>query len=270
MLPLDAIIEGMISAAKEAGAYLKSMQLRVRDLEVETKSLNSFVTEADKTSEAMLIQRLEALVPEAGFIAEEGTKSDQGQRHRWIIDPLDGTTNFIHGLPSYCISLALADGDRLLAGVIYEPNLDECFHAHADGPAFLNGKPIRVSKAQTAKDSLLATGFPYHDYGKMQAYLDVLGHLMQNTHGLRRWGSAAIDLAYVACGRFDAFYEYGLQPWDVAAGALIVQQAGGKVSTFSGGNDFVFGQEILASNGHTHAELLDAICSRFPVNLRPD
>ncbi|MCB0397214.1 MAG: inositol monophosphatase [Flavobacteriales bacterium] len=258
----DQIIAPLCDTAKEAGAYLLNKQREVHTLTVETKSLNSFVTEADKTAEAMIVNRLRKIIPEAGFIAEEGTEDTRGERFNWVIDPLDGTTNFIHGLPCFCVSIALMDKEEVVAGVIYEPVLNECFHAIKNGPAVLNGKEIRVSDKVKTQDALLATGFPYYDYGKMEAYLKLLGHLMGSSRGIRRWGSAAIDLAYVACGRFDAFYEYGLQPWDVAAGALIVQQAGGTVSTFKGDDDYVFGKEILASNTGIHPEMKEAI-NRF-------
>lgn len=211
----------------------------------------------------MIVDGLRPLIESAGFITEENTASVTGERYSWIIDPLDGTTNYIHGMPCFCISIALIDKEELVLGVVHELNFDECFYAWKDGGAFMNGEPIHVSKIQKLSDSLLATGFPYHDYGRMKPYMEVFDHFMRNTHGLRRLGSAAADLAYVACGRFEAFYEYGLNAWDVAGGAIIVQEAGGMVKDFSGGKDFVFGMEMVASNGFVGVEMLDVIRERF-------
>jgi len=172
---------------------------------------------------------------------------------------LDGTTNFIHGLPPYSISVALMDGDETIVGVVYELNLKECFYAWKGSSAYMDSKEIHVSKVEKIKDSLIATGFPYYDFDKMKAYLDSLEFFMQNSHGARRLGSAAVDLAYVACGRFEAFYEYSLQPWDVAAGAFILQQAGGKMSDFSGGSNYIFGKELVATNSFIFDEFLGVV-----------
>jgi myo-inositol-1(or 4)-monophosphatase len=199
------------------------------------------------------------LVPGSGFIAEEGTSTQTGNIYNWIIDPLDGTTNFIHGIPCFAISIALMRDKELVMGIIYEVNMDECFYAWEGSKAYLNGKEISVSKAATLSDSLIATGFPYYDYSRMKEYMEVFDHFMKHTHGLRRLGSAATDLAYVACGRFEGFYEYSLQAWDVAAGAFLVQQAGGKVTDFSGGNNFIFGKEIIAGNTACFDEFSNAI-----------
>ena len=183
----------------------------------------------------------------------------QGDRYRWVVDPLDGTTNFIHRVPVFAVSIALLDGDKPVLGVVHEANLNECFSAWEDAPALLNGNEICVSPISTMDKALLATGFPYYDYGKLDAYLEVFKYFMQHTSGLRRLGSAATDLAYVACGRFEGFYEYGLHPWDVAAGAFIVQQAGGKVTDFHGGNNYIFGAEMLASNKTLHSPMQEAL-----------
>ena len=189
-----------------------------------------------------------ALLPEAGFIAEEGTSDRKGERYNWIIDPIDGTTNFIHGLSPYAISIALEDKNEIILGVVYEIGLDECFYTCKGAPAYLNGKEITVTSASSVADSLIATGFPYSDYGKMKGFMNSLDYFMKNSHGLRRLGSAATDLAYVACGRFEGFYEYGLKPWDVAAGAFLVQQAGGANCDFNGDENYIYGQEIISSN----------------------
>ena len=204
----------------------------------------------------MIVETLHEILPEAGFISEENTKTEQGEQLKWVIDPLDGTTNFIHGIPFYAISIALMDGNEVVLGVVNELNLNECFYAWKGGPAYKDGDEIQVSKAPKVKDSLIATGFPYYDFEKMKAYLASLEYFMQNSHGARRIGSAACDLAYVACGRFDAFYEYSLHSWDVAAGSLILQQAGGRVSDFKGGNNYIFGKEIIATNALIYDEFL--------------
>jgi len=223
---------------------------------VETKGKNDFVSYVDKNTEDMLVSELSKMLPEAGFIAEENQDLKRAGRFNWVIDPLDGTTNFIHGIPVFSVSIALMDGDEIVSGVVHEANLDECFYAWKNSDAFLNGKPISVSRAKKLEDSLLATGFPYSDYSKLKPYLEMFTHLLHVSHGVRRIGSAAVDLAYVACGRFEGFYEYGLNPWDVAAGALIVKQAGGKVTDFSGGQEYIFGRELLATNRNIHDEFL--------------
>ncbi|MFN5296080.1 MAG: inositol monophosphatase family protein, partial [Flavobacteriales bacterium] len=181
-----------------------------------------------------------------------------------VIDPLDGTTNFVHGMPVWCTSIGLCDGITPILGVIYDPNTDECFSAYQGGGAFLNGKPIRVSQVNTVQQSLLATGFPYDDFGREEAYIELFRKLIRGTRGLRRLGSAALDMAWTACGRVEGFYEYGLNPWDVAAGAIIVQEAGGIVTEFNGGDDFVFGEDLVCTNGHTHDEMLRIIQTYFP------
>jgi myo-inositol-1(or 4)-monophosphatase len=244
----EHICREVIAIAIHTADYIMGERGRVMAEQVETKGLNDFVTRVDKNSEKMLIDGLEKLVPDAGFIAEENTKSNKGNVHNWIIDPLDGTTNFIHGLPCFCISIALMENDEVVIGVIYELNQKECFCAWKNGGAFLNDKPIQVSTATRLKDSLLATGFPYYDYKWLDEYMNLFKYFMKNTHGVRRLGSAAADLAYVAAGRLEGFYEYSLKAWDVAAGVLIVTEAGGKVSDFEGGNNYIFGQELVCSN----------------------
>ena len=202
-------------------------------------------------------------MPEAGFIVEEKSIAEQQADYQWIIDPIDGTTNFVHGVPLFCISIALAFKNEVILGVIYNPMTEELFSAYKDGGAFLNGHPIQVSKAEKLEDSLIATGFPYDDFDREKQYLEILQKLMHQSRGIRRLGSAAIDLAYVADGRFDAFYEYGLNPWDVAAGICIVKEAGGNVCDFKGGDNMLFGEEIIATNGKIDHELIDLIKDSF-------
>ncbi|MGB0807246.1 MAG: inositol monophosphatase family protein, partial [Salibacteraceae bacterium] len=229
----QAICESSISIIKETGKYILSQRKGFTEDAVETKSLNSLVSFVDKTAEIQLVKQLGELIPEAGFIAEEGTSTKIGKEYNWVIDPLDGTTNFIHGIPLYSISVALTKNGFPVIGIVYEINLDECFYAWKDSKAYLNGSEISVTKTSKMSDTLLATGFPYHDFDKMDGFLKSLRYFMEHTRGLRRLGSAAVDLAYVACGRVDGFYEYGLNPWDVVAGAFIVEQAGGKSGFFT-------------------------------------
>jgi myo-inositol-1(or 4)-monophosphatase len=216
---------------------------------IESKGLHDLVSYVDKESEKQIIGQLSELIPDSGFIAEEGTSSKHGERFNWVIDPLDGTTNFIQGVPVYAVSIGLLDFDELVMGVVYEVGRDECFYAWKDGGAYLNGQTIHVSDRENINDTLLATGFPYNDFSKMESYIEFLKWAMKNARGVRRLGSAATDMAYVACGRFDAFWEYDLKPWDVAAGSVIVKEAGGKVMDYKGGDNYLFGREIVASNG---------------------
>ena len=194
------------------------------------------------------MDRLRKLLPESGFITEEGTAFESGEKFRWVIDPLDGTTNFIHGAPPYAVSIGLLENDEIVLGVVYEITRDECFYAWKGSKAMLNGREIHVSEAATTNESLIVTGFPYGEVKNSDAFIETIKYLMVHSHGIRRLGSAATDLSYVAAGRFEAFWETGLSPWDVAAGILILQQAGGKVSDFHGGNNYLFGGQIVATN----------------------
>jgi myo-inositol-1(or 4)-monophosphatase len=260
---LQTLCREVCSLSKRTGAFILNERKRFTSEKIEVKGKNDFVSYVDKSSEKQLVEGLSALLPGSGFIAEEGTSSFKGEKYNWIIDPLDGTTNFIHGLPCFAISIALMRDQTLVMGVIYEINLDECFYAWENSDAYLNGNKISVSQSSKLSDTLIATGFPYYDYNRMEEYLNVFRDFMKNTRGLRRLGSAATDLAYVACGRFDGFYEYSLQPWDVAAGAFLVQQAGGKVTDFSGENNFIFGKEIVAGNAAVFNEFLTTIQHYF-------
>lgn len=261
---LENICHSVIEIAREAGKFQKAEINKVSSGDVEVKGLHNFVTYVDKTSEELIVASLQKLIPDAGFIAEEGTSTQKGDRYNWVVDPLDGTTNYIHRIPLYSVSIALMDGNETILGVVYEPNLDECFYTWLGAPSFLNGAIIKVSGESTMSNALLATGFPYYDYGRMKGYMDLFMYFAENTSGLRRLGSAAVDLAWTACGRCEAFYEYGLHPWDVAAGALLVENAGGKVTDFKGKNDYIFGGEMLATNTILHTEMLDAVKVHFP------
>lgn len=254
MIDLELICRETRKTAIEVGAFIKEQQNKISADVIENKGTHDFVTFVDKTAEAKIIESLKALIPDAGFIAEEGTETFIGQTYNWIIDPLDGTTNYIHGFSPFAVSIALKREDKIVLGVVYEISLNECFYSWEGASAYLNNKTISVSNAPTLESSLVGTGFPYCNFEHLNNYMNLLKYLCLNSQGVRRPGSAATDLAYLACGRFDAFYEYGLQAWDVAAGAFLVQQAGGHVSDFSGKNNYIFGQEIIASNSLNFVE----------------
>jgi myo-inositol-1(or 4)-monophosphatase len=247
---LQQITSQVANLSLQTGEFVRKAALEFNRESIEYKGLNDMVSYVDKETEVRLVEGLQKILPEAGFIAEEGTgQKNDNQEFVWIIDPVDGTTNYMHGLPVFAISIALMRYNKIISGVVYEINRDECFKAWLGGGAFLNNKAIKVSSAKYLKDSLIATGFPYYDFEKMENYLNILKELMQKSHGLRRLGAASVDLVYTACGRFEGFFEYNLKPWDVAAGTLIVQEAGGKVTDFKGGDDFVFGRELIAGCG---------------------
>lgn len=258
MILLDQVFTQLKTGILETGQFIRNEAIEFSKDSIEQKGLNDLVSYVDKEAEKRLVEICQLALPEAGFITEEGTISEKKENYNWIIDPLDGTTNFTHGLPIYAISIALMQEDEIVLGVVYEINKDEFFHSLKNSPAYCNDKIIKVSDAENLSESLLATGFPYYDFNQMNDYLRILNTFMQSTHGLRRMGSAAVDLAYVACGRFEGFFEYNLNSWDVAAGAFIVQQAGGTVSDFKGKNDYIFGREIVAGCA-VQPEILKAI-----------
>ncbi len=251
------LCQQVIELVKETGQYVKSEGKKAKNIEV--KGQNDFVTHVDKGSEKRLVEGLSKLLPESGFIAEEGTSTKKGEVYNWIIDPIDGTTNFIHGLSPHAISVALEENDEIVIGVVFELGLEECFYAWKGSKAYLNGHEIEVSSAKTINESLIATGFPYSNFSMLEGFTKTMDFFMKNSHGLRRLGSAATDLVYVACGRFDAFYEYDLKPYDVAAGAFIVQQAGGKNSDFSGGENYIYGKQIVSSNNDVFEDFQSVI-----------
>jgi myo-inositol-1(or 4)-monophosphatase len=260
---LEELTPQVIALSKEIGTWMKQ-QTSVNEEIAEVKSENNLVTYVDKESERRFVEGLRTLLPEAGFVAEEGTGERNSQGLNWVIDPLDGTTNFVHGMPVWCTSIGLCDGIVPILGVIYDPNTDECFSAYRGGGAFLNERSIRVSAINSVQQSLLATGFPYDDFGREEEYVRLFRKLMRDTRGLRRLGSAALDMAWTACGRVEGFYEYGLNPWDVAAGAIIVQEAGGVVTEFNGGDNYIFGDDLICTNKEIHSEMLTIIQRFFP------
>lgn len=252
---LQDLTLSVVSLAKEAGAFIRKEAESFDASKIEYKGINDMVSYVDKTAEEIIVKGLINLLPEAGFITEEKVISKQGEVYNWIVDPLDGTTNFIHGVPTYSVSIALQKNDDLVLGVVYEINRNECFYAWKDGGAYLNGKTIKVTDSTQLGQSLLATGFPYYDFVALEKYIQVFRELTKVCHGLRRIGSAAVDLAYVACGRFDGYFEYNLNSYDIAAGMVLVREAGGLATSFSGSDHNFESREILAGNKAIHQEM---------------
>lgn len=262
---LDNIEKGVIDVCREVGEFIRLEGASFDRSRIEQKTVfNNLVSYVDKESEKKLVKALGKLLPEAGFITEEGTvQQSREHEYNWIVDPLDGTTNFLHGLPLYAISIGLTRNGKSVMGVIYDICRQECYHANENSPAFLDDQVIKVSAIPTLSESLLATGFPYYHSDKREDYLDIIKEFLNETHGIRRLGSAAMDLAFVACGKLEGFFEYNLHPWDVAAGTIIVRRAGGTISDFKGGDDFLFGTQFCASNSLVHEEMLKIIGSRW-------
>jgi myo-inositol-1(or 4)-monophosphatase len=240
--------------AREAGALL--MTYFDRHIKIEYKGDVDLVTAADRASEKLIVERLQARWPQHGIVGEEGTRSDVEAEYRWFVDPLDGTTNFAHSYPVFCVSIALArKDDQLEVGVLYDPTRDELFSAERGSGATLNGKPIHVSKTERLAESILGTGFPSHKRHQ-NPNIHFYQQITLRSHGVRRAGSAALDLANVAAGRYDGFWEFNLNPWDTAAGVLIVQEAGGTVTRFDGTLFRLDSREVLATNGLIHEEVV--------------
>lgn len=262
---LRNIQQKVISISTEVAKFIQYECENFDRVHIEEKGkFNDLVSYVDKEAEKKLVNVLSEVLPEAGFITEEGTvEQSKSHEYNWIIDPLDGTTNFLHGLPVYAISIALVKKNKPILGVVYEVARKECFHAIENEPAYCNEKIIHTSAIETLGESLLATGFPYYHFDKRDVYLNIIKTYLDKTHGIRRLGSAAIDLAYVACGRLDGFFEYNLNAWDVAAGSFIVQQAGGIVTDFKGDDNFLFGGELCCATKSIHAEMLAVIKEKW-------
>ena len=256
---LESICSEVVGAAKETGAFIKKERESFSYDKVDRKSnFRDLVSHVDVNAEKMLVKKLEEIIPESGFITEEGTIDKREGAYKWIIDPLDGTTNFIHNIPCYSVSIGLQHEAEIVLGVVYEVTKDECFYAWKDSAAYLNGNEIKVSKAEALEHALMATGFAYNLEGeKLETCIYLFREFLRKSQSIRRLGSAAVDLVYVACGRFEGFYEYNLNPWDVAGGAIIVQQAGGVVVNFSGENDFLYSKEIIAASPGVYQAILD-------------
>lgn len=246
--------------AREAGALILGyFHQRVK---IEYKGDVDLVTVADRASEKLIVERVRATWPQHDIVGEEGTRQESGAEYRWYIDPLDGTTNFAHGYPVFCVSMGLERRGEMVAGVLYDPTREELFAAEKGKGAFLNGEPIHVSKTKLLCESLLATGFPSHKRHK-NPNIHFYHQITLHSHGVRRAGSAALDLANVACGRYDGFWEFNLNPWDTSAGTLLVKEAGGVVTRYDGSPWRIDSKETLASNGLLHEELMRAFKQIF-------
>ncbi len=260
-MELNTIGNKTINLTKQVGNFIVNERQNFNISAVEEKGLHDFVSYVDKQAEQKLVNGLKEIIPNSGFIAEEKTAGHNNEEYIWIIDPLDGTTNYIHNLKPYAISIALQHKSKTILGVIYELGADEIFYSWQGTEAFCNQKQIKVTNAKNISQGLIATGFHINDFNRLHNHLQVVEQVVKNSHGIRRHGSAATDLAYVAAGRFDGFFEYGLSAWDVAAGAFLVQQAGGKVSDYIGENNYLYGREIIAGNFDVYTDLLKIIRS---------
>ena len=267
--PWQAVLEGIeadiLSEIDQVATFILDAQKDFHAGLIEYKGANNLVSFVDREAERMLFDCCGKLIPGSGFIGEEGGSTRPDAEYRWIIDPLDGTTNFIHGVPAYAISLALQYQQKTVFGVVRDVPRGETFTAKLGHGAFLGKQRLSVSSTKSLPQALLSMGFPYPDSGvALDDYLAVLNSFLQSCHGMRRFGAAALDLAWVACGRFDGFYEMGLQAWDVAAAALMIAEAGGRVTDFSGTDNFVFGRQIVAGNPSVQQEMLLVIAKHYP------
>ena len=260
-MPLNysEICSKVCEISRMAGMFIANERKSFDASKIEKKGFSDLVSYVDKEAEKQIIKALQNLIPAAGYIAEEGTSTKRGEQYNWVIDPLDGTTNFVHGTPIYAVSIGLLDGEKAVLGVVYEIGRDECFYAWKNGGAFLNGNPIKVSTRSTLSESLIGTGFPYVNSTRVDKQMDLIKWCTVQSRSVRVIGTAATDLCYVACGRHEAYFEFGLKPWDVTAGVVIVKEAGGFVSDFKGANNFIFGGEVLATNGLITKEMLEAV-----------
>lgn len=256
-----------VKAARRAGNLIHRAADRIDHLTVTKKSHSDYVSEVDRAAEQTIIKTLLEAYPDHAILAEEsGTQGES--EYVWIIDPLDGTTNFLHGVPQYAVSIGLLHKGVLTQAVVYDPTKNDLFTASRGRGAFLNDRRIRVSKRKELADSLIGTGFPYTRFEHMDAYMEIFKDVMQKTAGLRRPGAASLDLAWTAAGRFDAFYETGLKPWDIAAGCLLITEAGGIVSDLQGKDGFLKSGNLCAGNPHIHEQMLKLIEPHLTAGLK--
>jgi myo-inositol-1(or 4)-monophosphatase len=259
-----------VKAARRAGNIINRGAREIDLLTITAKGPKDFVSEVDREAERSIVETLHASYPDHAILAEEGTAqgANANAENVWIIDPLDGTTNFLHGFPQYCVSIALSQRDRITHGVIYDPVRNDLFTASRGRGAFLNDRRIRVSKREHLRDCLIGTGFPFRDGSYLDTYLGMMKAMIEQTAGLRRPGAAALDLAYVAAGFYDGFWEVGLNPWDVAAGSLLIQEAGGLIGDLSGESDFLHGGQVIAATPKVFAQMVTALAPFRPELLR--
>jgi len=248
-----------VRAARRAGSIINRATLGGEALVVRTKAANDFVTQVDRAAEEAIIDIVRKAYPEHGFVAEESGSTSPNAEYRWIIDPIDGTTNFIHGFPQYGVSIGIEHRGALAHAVVYDPVKNELFTASKGRGAFLNDRRVRVSKCTRLHEALVGTGFPFREVSRLDLYVRQLARLMQTSAGVRRAGAASLDLAYVACGRLDAFWELGLSPWDMAAGTLLIQEAGGLVADLNGEAGFMESGDICAGTPKIFPALLESL-----------
>ena len=256
-----------IKAARRAANIINRASLELDLIKVETKSPNDFVTEVDRAAEAAICEVLREAYPAHGILAEESGETGPESEYQWIIDPLDGTTNFIHGFPQYAVSIALAKNGVVEQAVVYDVVRNELFTASKGRGAFLNDRRIRVTRRPRLNEALVGTGFPFRQMDNVEAYIGMFRELTQKTAGIRRPGSAALDLAYLAAGRYDAFWELGLAPWDIAAGTLLVTEAGGLISDLAGESDFLATGNLVAGTPKIFTQVLPIIRSHLPATI---
>ena len=260
---MSRFLEVAAEAARTAGKFLLENRGRIPADQVTEKARNDFVTRIDQQSEQRIVDILHRAFPEHQIVAEEGSRNPGPSPYRWLIDPLDGTTNFIQDLPMFAVSIALQEADRIICGVVYDPVHDELFQAERGQGAYCNGKPIRVSPENNFARAVIATGFPHRNKIYLPDYLLTFNEIFLQCSGMRRCGSAALDLCYTAAGRYEGFWELGLSPWDMAAGSLLVSEAGGRVTDFWNGKNYLNNGFIVAGNPETHARLIEFIKIRF-------
>ncbi len=261
---MHPMLRKAIEASRLAGEAIRHYANQVNKLDVEKKAQNDFVSKVDREAETLVVRLLQRAYPDHAFVGEEGGKQGVESDYEWIIDPLDGTTNFLYGIPQYSVSIALKHKGRLMVGVVYDPLRDETFAASRGDGATLNGRRIRVSERTNLQNALLGTGIPFRTNQNLDLYLQSMKVLLPETAGVRRMGSAALDLAYVASGRFDGFWEFGLHEWDIAAGVLLIQEAGGLISDMRGNNTHLQTGDVLAANPKVFKEMLKRLHPIMP------
>lgn len=267
MRPLNEITEEVKALAKEVGTFIREQRNCFSLDRVEVKGSHDYVSYVDKESERMIVKRLKTILPEAAFVTEEQTtENDADADLTWIVDPLDGTSNFVHGMAPYCVCIGLRDRDEVLVGVVYEVVADELFWSYKGAKAYVNDKEIQVGQAQTVNDAFICIGYPYNVADWKPFLLKLVDRLYGNSISIRNLGSAQAEICYVACGRFDAYIESYIKPWDVTAGSIILKNAGGCMTDYSGGRRWESGEEALATNGLIHQEMID-LCREVKSEL---
>jgi myo-inositol-1(or 4)-monophosphatase len=265
---MHPMLTNAVKAARQAGDIINFASRDLGQLKIQTKTFNDFVSEVDKAAEQAIIDTLKAAYPDHGFLGEESGDTNKDAENIWIIDPLDGTTNFLHSFPCYCVSIALQQKGVLTQAVIYDPVRNDLFTATKGRGAFLNDKRIRVGSRIKLQESLIATGFPFRDFSYLDTYMDMLKEMIKKTSGIRRPGSAALDLAYVAAGFSDGFFELNLSAWDIAAGGLIVQEAGGIVGDFEGNESWLQTGNIVAANPKIFGQMLQVLAPHLTEAIK--